>query len=294
MACEHVAYILDNSKAKGAARLVLAALCLEVDDMNLAPAGSERLARRAGVSASTAKSALAQLCKLGEIALAELGGGRGKPSIYRLSILAKGAEKTPCFSEKGSDDTGVSGEKGPKKPPVLSEPRACVESTTSPSETTSPPEKVKRKDKSFLSAGARESGSNVFDLSIPMKPPKCPAAIDRLEPFADDIIEAYARWHDLPLGHDLDRGENNRTLARIFPIIAADVNRAGALAVVNAYRFVLELVASGKLRTTERQAMKGALDRQIARPDFVRRDLPKQERPMTDLQARIAAGTFTF
>ncbi len=80
--------VFDRSRARGAARLVALALADRADDAGRCWPSVADIQRRAGLSTErAARRALAELAKLGELAI-ERGGGRWRTNKYRLTIPA--------------------------------------------------------------------------------------------------------------------------------------------------------------------------------------------------------------
>jgi len=84
MSFEAVRWILENSKTKGAQRLILVVIAEHADKNGLAWPSIETIARLANCSERFVKETIAKL-KSGELII-ERGGGRGRSNRYRIPI----------------------------------------------------------------------------------------------------------------------------------------------------------------------------------------------------------------
>jgi hypothetical protein len=84
MSFEAVRWILENSKTKGAQRLILVVIAEHADKNDLAWPSIETIARLANCSERFVKETIAKL-ESGELII-ERGGGRGRSNRYRIPI----------------------------------------------------------------------------------------------------------------------------------------------------------------------------------------------------------------
>lgn len=84
MSFEAVRWILENSKTKGAQRLILVVIAEHADKNGLAWPSIETIARLANCSERFVKETIAKL-ESGELII-ERGGGRGRSNRYRIPL----------------------------------------------------------------------------------------------------------------------------------------------------------------------------------------------------------------
>jgi len=84
MSFEAIRWILENSKTKGAQRLILIVIAEHADKNGLAWPSVETIARLANCSARFVKQTIAKL-ESGELVI-ERGGGRGRSNRYRIPL----------------------------------------------------------------------------------------------------------------------------------------------------------------------------------------------------------------
>lgn len=84
MSFEAVRHVLENSKTKGAQRLILVVIAEHADKNGLAWPSIQTIARLANCSARFVKETIAKL-KSGELVI-ERGGGRGRSNRYRIPL----------------------------------------------------------------------------------------------------------------------------------------------------------------------------------------------------------------
>jgi len=108
MAVSMVRYALEQSPARGSARLVLLALADRADDCGLCWPSIGDIARRAQLSRRQTQRAVARLIQMGELRILQPGGGRNK--VNRVLVVAgrSAAELDrvigkPCHARQGND-----------------------------------------------------------------------------------------------------------------------------------------------------------------------------------------------
>ena len=84
MSFEAIRWILENSKTKGAQRLILVVIAEHADKNGLAWPSVETIARLANCSERFVKQTIAKL-ESGELVI-ERGGGRGRSNRYRIPL----------------------------------------------------------------------------------------------------------------------------------------------------------------------------------------------------------------
>jgi hypothetical protein len=108
MSLAHVRGVLLESNAKGSARLVLAVLATFADKGHCAWPAVATIAFMANLSERHVQNDLRRLVELKELEIVRLGGGRNRPTWYRIT-------PQPCspfqFSEKVKSMKGVSRKK---------------------------------------------------------------------------------------------------------------------------------------------------------------------------------------
>ena len=85
MSIEIMSKVFSQSKAKGAARLVLLAIAEHCDDNGVCWPSISRLARYCNVEPRSVQRSISQLIKLGELERLELGHGR-KSTRYKVKL----------------------------------------------------------------------------------------------------------------------------------------------------------------------------------------------------------------
>ena len=121
MSVAAVKWAYECSRAQGATHAVLVAICWHMGrESGLAWMGMDAIVAAARVAESTAKKAIADLLRLGELAISEQGGGRGRANAYYLPGLHKGADSRPLSEYEKGPKRGRKGaetraEKGPKR-----------------------------------------------------------------------------------------------------------------------------------------------------------------------------------
>ena len=111
-----MAAVFDHSTMEPVARLVLLALADHCDHEGRAWPSTDTLAHKTGLSRRTVQRCLAE-CELAGELMRTIGGGRGKASLYQLTLpgvdnLGKGRQSDTLFPDKGRQRDTLSSGKG--------------------------------------------------------------------------------------------------------------------------------------------------------------------------------------